>query len=112
MTEKLLKLQEKIYNYYAKIDKEHEREFDPLYCPRVYFCKMGEFYEIAYYGQGWDEEPGTKAENIDYETRVFTYRYANFSCQAAKMSGFVSEHHKRIVKSTLSCSLKRSGFVA
>ncbi|MEC4113434.1 hypothetical protein [Myroides pelagicus] len=60
MVEKLLALQERIYTYYNR-----EYPFSLSYSPRISFAKLGEFYELNYFGDGYDEDITLSPDEIE-----------------------------------------------
>jgi hypothetical protein len=82
--QKLLQLQDKIYNYYIEMDKEYEQKFDPLYCPKIYFCKTGEFYDITFYGEGWDDYPQISVDEMEnWDSNYAFYLFLEFLAKNA-----------------------------
>lgn len=61
MINELIALQESIYNYY----QEEESEGSLQYLPRVSFSKIGELYEINYYGEGYDDDDTIAASELE-----------------------------------------------
>ncbi len=65
MEEKLLELQNKIYAYH----NSSEFEYNLDYSPRISFSKIGDFFEIIFYGEGYDDDytvPSSKFEPKEY----------------------------------------------
>jgi hypothetical protein len=62
MINDLLKLQEEIYKY----EYEEHGGYDIWSSPRVSFSKMGELYEIVYFGDGYDFDPLATPINSDF----------------------------------------------
>ncbi|MDR1007705.1 MAG: hypothetical protein LBL65_03975 [Campylobacteraceae bacterium] len=60
MINDLLKLQEDIYKYECKKWSEYD-----MYSSRVSFSKIGELYEIVYFGDGYDDNPNDIPQNCD-----------------------------------------------
>ncbi|MDR2037773.1 MAG: hypothetical protein LBQ60_07610 [Bacteroidales bacterium] len=60
MKERLLELQEKIFQHYH----QQENGFHLVYSPRIYFFESGDLYEIIFYGEGYDDDPSVKADDL------------------------------------------------
>lgn len=63
MIEKLIDLQNRIYNYHNSSEYEYVLE----HSPRISFSKMGEFYEIVYYGEGYDDDSSIHSSKLEPE---------------------------------------------
>ena len=76
MIEELLKLQEKIFAY-------HSPEEDVTDLPRVHFAKIGDFFEITFYGEGGDEDPDIHSSEFvpDDEEYEYDSYYAFYALQ-------------------------------
>lgn len=64
MLSKLEELQREIYNYELKKDGEYYLD----YSPKISFFKIGDYFDITYFGDGFDDDFQTKANQFDYET--------------------------------------------
>ncbi|WP_010254699.1 hypothetical protein [Myroides injenensis] len=62
MIDKLLNLQERIYNYYNR-----EFPYNLKYSPRISFSKIGGLFELNYYGDGYDEDYNTPSYKLEQE---------------------------------------------
>ena len=61
MTEKLIELQNRIYNYHNSSEFKYNLNFSP----RISFSKIGEFYEIIFYGEGYDDDFSVHSSNFE-----------------------------------------------
>ncbi|MTG97649.1 MULTISPECIES: hypothetical protein [Myroides] len=62
MIEKLLALQDRIYKYYNK-----DYPYSLIYSPRISFSKIGELFELNYFGDGYDEDTDVSSEVFEQE---------------------------------------------
>lgn len=62
MIDKLLNLQERIYNYYNR-----EFPYNLKYSPRISFSKIGSLFELNYYGDGYDEDYNSPSSDFEQE---------------------------------------------
>lgn len=69
MIEKLIELQARIYNYHNSSENKYALE----YSPRVGFSKIGDFYEIIFYGEGYDDD--AKIHSSELEPAQFNYGF-------------------------------------
>ncbi|WP_179340013.1 hypothetical protein [Winogradskyella ludwigii] len=72
MTEKLIELQNRIYNYHNSAEYNYVLE----YSPRISFSKIGEFYEIIYYGEGYDDD--FRIHSSNFEPEEFNFGFCAF----------------------------------
>lgn len=72
MTEKLIELQSEIYNYHNSSEYEYNLE----YSPKISFSKIGEFYEILFYGEGYDDD--FTIHSSKFEPEEFNYGFCAF----------------------------------
>lgn len=63
MINKLIDLQNKVYEYYNSL----EYGFNLEYSSRISFSKIGEGYEINFYGEGYDDDPRLPSSEFDIE---------------------------------------------
>lgn len=71
MTEKLLKLQQNIYDYYSASEKKYGYQYN--FNPRFSFFRIGDLFTIYYYGPGYEDDPSMKASNME---GGYNYGYA------------------------------------
>ncbi|WP_298544146.1 hypothetical protein [uncultured Aquimarina sp.] len=72
MEKKLLDLQNKIYNYH----NSKEYKYDLEYSPRISFSKIGDLYEVIFYGQGYDDDH--TVHSYDLEPEEFNFGFCAF----------------------------------
>lgn len=72
MTEELLTLQQDIFEYHNTAEYSYNLE----YSPRIHFSKIGEYYEILFYGEGYDDTPSIPAKELEPEE--FNYGFCAF----------------------------------
>ncbi|ANH61438.1 hypothetical protein [Dokdonia donghaensis] len=72
MTEKLIELQNKIYNYHNSSEFQYNLGFSP----RISFSKIGEFYEIIFYGEGYDDD--FSIHSSQFEPGGFNFGFCAF----------------------------------
>ena len=65
MIERLLQLQKEIFRFETTdFETQEERNYLDGYSPKLYFFPVGDFFDISFYGNGFDEEPDTKVEEL------------------------------------------------
>lgn len=69
MIEKLLDLQNRIYQYHNSKDFEYILE----YSPRISFSRIGALYEIVFYGEGYDDD--SKIHSSEFEPKYLNYGF-------------------------------------
>ncbi len=72
MIEKLLDLQNRIYNYHNSKEYEYNLE----YSPRVLFSKVGDLFEIIFYGEGYDDDHTVHSSELEPEE--YNYGFCAF----------------------------------
>ena len=91
MIEKLLQLQKEIYRFETTdFDTQEEREYFVGYSSKVCFFPVGDFLDISFYGNGFDEAPNTKAEDFDYETNFAFCAFLDFICKQENAERLIS----------------------
>jgi len=84
MKEKLIDLQDRIYNYHHSSDNEYVL----TYSPRISFSKIGDFYEIIFYGEGYDDDFNVHSSNLESEEFNFGF---------CALQDFLIEHPDQVV---------------
>lgn len=74
MLEKLIELQQDIYNYELAINDSYFVD----YSSKISFFQIGDFFDITYYGDGYDDDPCIKAIDFDFETNFAFCRFLDF----------------------------------
>ncbi len=69
MLNKLLKLQQDIYNYH----NTDEYPYNYAFSPRLSFFPVGNLYALHYHGPGYDDKPLIKATNLEPEEYNFGF---------------------------------------
>jgi hypothetical protein len=64
MLNKLRQLQNDIYKY----SLNDNSEYIVGYSPKLSFFQVGDFFDISFFGDGFDDDPSTKISEIDYTT--------------------------------------------
>lgn len=79
MIEQFLKLQEEIYKYETTDFETGEKvEYFVDYSPKIFFSQVGDFFETIFFGDGYDDDPNTKIDEIDYSTNFAFCRFLEF----------------------------------
>mgnify|MGYP003437515587 FL=1 len=79
MIEQIIELQNKIYKYETTgVDTGEEKEYFIDYAPKIEFAKIGDLYSLSFYGNGYDDDPNTKAKEFDYETNFAFCSFLEF----------------------------------
>ena len=91
MTEKLLQLQKEIYRFETTdFETQEQQDYYVGYSPKLYFFPVGEFFDVYFYGNGFDEDPNTKAEDFDYETNFAFCAFLDFVCEQENAEKLIS----------------------
>ncbi|ANY67355.1 hypothetical protein BBD42_13375 [Paenibacillus sp. BIHB 4019] len=83
MIERLLELQQRIYQYQMDIKQSYGPEhaiWSPGKDAKVSFAQVGDQYELMFYGVGFDEDPSIAADDFDYETNYPFVKFLEFIC--------------------------------
>lgn len=59
-------------------DTGEEKEYFVDYSPRVQFSKIGDFFSLSFFGNGYDDDPNVKALDFNYETNFAFCRFLDF----------------------------------
>ncbi|TDX87299.1 hypothetical protein [Epilithonimonas xixisoli] len=93
MTEKLIQLQNEIYKYETTdFETGEEREYFIGYAPKIEFSKIGEFYSLSFYGNGFDDDPTVAVSEFDYETNFAFCRFLEFISEQQHAEKIISLH--------------------
>lgn len=93
MIEQLIGLQEEIYNYEIRdFDTGEAKEYFIDYSPKIEFSKIGEFYSLSFYGDGYDDDPNIKAIDFDYQTNFAFCRFLDFLSEQQNADKIISLH--------------------
>lgn len=72
MTDKLIELQNRIYEYHNSSEFQYNLDFSP----RISFSKIGEFYEVIFYGEGYDDD--FSIHSSKFEPEEFNFGFCAF----------------------------------
>ncbi len=79
MIDRILQLQEDIYRYETTdFDTGEKKDYQIGYSPSVFFSKIGTSYSITFFGDGFDEDPETKATDFDDDTNFAFCHFLDF----------------------------------
>ncbi len=93
MTEQIIKIQEEIYCYETKdFDTGEEREYYIDNASKIEFSKIGNLFSLSFYGNGYDDDPSTKATEFDYETNFAFCRFLDFISEQQNADKIISLH--------------------
>ena len=91
MTERLLQLQKEIYHFETTdFETQEEQDYFVGYSPKLYFFPVGDFFDISFYGNGFDDEPNTKAKDFDYESNFAFCAFLDFICEQENAEKLIS----------------------
>lgn len=85
MKEKLLKLQRKIYQ-----QESIEGEYFVGDSAKLYFFPMGDFYDLYFYGNGYDDFPHTKVADFKENSNIPFCSFLEFICKQEHANCIVS----------------------
>lgn len=85
MKEELLELQKKIYQH-----ELNGGEYFPGYSSKLYFFPVGNFYDLYFYGNGYDDSPHIKAAELDETDNIPFCTFLDFICQQEHANQIVS----------------------
>jgi hypothetical protein len=88
MFEKLRQLQHDIYKY----SLNDNNEYIVGYSPKLLFFQVDGFFDISFYGDGYDDDPNTKISKIDYETNFAFCSLLDLLCDQKIADRIVSLH--------------------
>jgi len=93
MIEQITKIQEEIYSYETKdFDTGEEKEYYIDYASKIEFSKMGNLFSLSFYGNGYDDDPSTKATEFDYQTNFAFCRFLDFISEQQNADKIISLH--------------------
>lgn len=91
MIEQIIELQNEIYKYETTdFDTGEEKEYFIDYSSKIEFAKIGELYSFSFYGNGYDDDPNTKANEFDYEINFAFCRFLEFISEQQNAEKIVS----------------------
>ena len=91
MIEQLIKIQEEIYSYETKDSETGEkREYFIDYASKIEFSKIGNFFSLSFYGNGYDDDPSIKATEFEYETNFAFCRFLDFISEQQNADKIIS----------------------
>ena len=82
MTDRLLQLQKEIYRFETTdFDTQEKRNYCVGYSPKLYFFPIGDFFDIYFYGNGFDDDPDIKSNEFEYESNFAFCTLLDFICE-------------------------------
>ena len=89
---KLAKIQQEIYHYESGIAKDSgsPKAYEIGYSAKLSFFKVGDLYDISFFGDGYDDDPTTKATDFTYDTNVPFCLFLEFLCEPENAAQIIS----------------------
>ncbi len=79
MIEQFLELQKEVYKYETTdFETGDNIAYFVDYSSNIFFSQVGDFFEIIFWGDGYDDDPDTKITEIDYSTNFAFCRFLEF----------------------------------
>lgn len=91
MIHRILDLQQEIYQFVTTdFDTGETQKFHCEFSPYVSFSKVGDLFALTFFGDGFDEEPETKAVDFQYETNFPFCRFLDFIAEPENAEKIIS----------------------